>query len=51
VFRWNSAHFVSLERVGAPSEIAEIAVFLCSDAASFITGACFKADGGQTRSY
>jgi 3-oxoacyl-[acyl-carrier protein] reductase len=42
---------VPLARFGTPEEIAGIAVFLCSDAATFITGACFKADGGQTRSY
>lgn len=42
---------VPLKRFGTPEEIADIAVFLCSDAATFITGACFKADGGQTRSY
>ena len=42
---------VPLARFGTPEEIANIAVFLCSDAATFITGACFKADGGQTRSY
>jgi 3-oxoacyl-[acyl-carrier protein] reductase len=42
---------VPLARFGTPDEIANLAVFLCSDAATFITGACFKADGGQTRSY
>ena len=42
---------VPLARFGTPEEIADLAVFLCSDAATFITGACFKADGGQTKSY
>lgn len=42
---------VPLARFGTPEEIADLAVFLCSDAATFITGACFTADGGQTRSY
>jgi len=42
---------VPLGRFGTPEEIAELAVFLCSDAANFVTGACLKADGGQTRSY
>lgn len=42
---------VPLARFGTPEEIANLAVFLCSDAATFITGACFKVDGGQTRSY
>jgi 3-oxoacyl-[acyl-carrier protein] reductase len=42
---------VPLARFGTPEEIADIAVFLCSDTATFITGACFKADGGQSKSY
>jgi NAD(P)-dependent dehydrogenase (short-subunit alcohol dehydrogenase family) len=33
-------------RMGEPSEIAELAVFLCSDAASFITGSNYAIDGG-----
>lgn len=41
---------VPLKRFGRPEEIADLAVFLCSDRASFITGACFVADGGQSRS-
>lgn len=35
-----------LGRVGKPDEIAEIAVFLGSDASSFVTAADFVADGG-----
>jgi 3-oxoacyl-[acyl-carrier protein] reductase len=41
---------VPLQRFGEPKEIADLAVFLCSDRASFLTGGCFVADGGQTRS-
>jgi NAD(P)-dependent dehydrogenase (short-subunit alcohol dehydrogenase family) len=37
-----------LGRFGEPGEIAEAAVFLLSDAASFITGAVLTADGGMT---
>ncbi|MFN8573134.1 MAG: glucose 1-dehydrogenase [Gemmatimonadaceae bacterium] len=33
-------------RMGQPHEIAELALFLCSDAASFITGSNFPIDGG-----
>jgi 3-oxoacyl-[acyl-carrier protein] reductase len=39
---------VPLQRFGRPEEIADLAVFLCSARASFITGGCFVADGGQT---
>lgn len=33
-------------RMGLPEEIASLALFLCSDAASFITGADYPIDGG-----
>ena len=42
---------VPLARFGTPEEIAKLAVFLCSDAADFMTGECIRADGGQTRSF
>ena len=35
-------------RLGRPEEIADLALFLCSDAASFITGAYYVDDGGYT---
>ena len=41
---------VPLKRFGTPEEIADLVVFLSSPRASFITGACVVADGGQTRS-
>ena len=41
---------VPLQRFGRPEEIADLVVFLSSDRASFITGSCLVADGGQTRS-
>lgn len=37
-----------LERMAAPGEIAEVVVWLCSSAASFVTGHSMVADGGQT---
>lgn len=37
---------VPLGRIGEPSEIASLAVFLASDAASFITGSAYRVDGG-----
>jgi NAD(P)-dependent dehydrogenase (short-subunit alcohol dehydrogenase family) len=36
----------ALGRVGAPEEVAELASFLASDRASFITGAAIAIDGG-----
>jgi 3-oxoacyl-[acyl-carrier protein] reductase len=41
---------VPLQRFGRPEEIADLVVFLSSERAAFITGACVVADGGQTRS-
>jgi NAD(P)-dependent dehydrogenase (short-subunit alcohol dehydrogenase family) len=33
-------------RMGQPEEVASLALFLCSDAASFITGSNYPIDGG-----
>jgi NAD(P)-dependent dehydrogenase (short-subunit alcohol dehydrogenase family) len=35
-------------RLAAPEEIAEVAVWLCSEAASFVCGAAVPVDGGYT---
>ena len=43
---WGGLH--ALGRVAQPAEMAQVTLFLCSDAASFITGAAIVADGGLT---
>lgn len=43
------AREVALGRLGTADEIASTAAFLCSDKASFTTGALFVVDGGQLR--
>lgn len=39
---------VPMNRFGTPDEIADAAIFICSDRASFITGTVLVVDGGQT---
>jgi NAD(P)-dependent dehydrogenase (short-subunit alcohol dehydrogenase family) len=42
--------FIALGRVGRPEEAAEAAVWLCSDAASYVTGHSLIVDGGASAS-
>jgi len=37
---------VPLGRIGQPDEVAGLAVYLASDASSFVTGSIFRVDGG-----
>jgi NAD(P)-dependent dehydrogenase (short-subunit alcohol dehydrogenase family) len=38
----------ALERIGRPQEVANLVVWLCSDEASFLTGAAIPIDGGTS---
>ena len=40
---------IPLGRVGEPEDMAKLVAFLCSDAASYITGQTVAVDGGQVR--
>ena len=42
------ANMIPMKRVAHPEDMAEAVVWLCSDAASFITGVALPIDGGMT---
>lgn len=39
--------YLPIKRLGKPEDIANCALFLCSDAASYISGVTIQVDGGQ----
>ena len=47
--RWRQAVYMRtpMQRVAQPREIAEVAVFLASEASSYMTGTTVYADGGR----
>lgn len=46
---WFASQHIPLGHFGDPSDIANIAAFLCSDRAKFITGQAINVDGGMVK--
>ncbi len=42
---------IPIHRMGTPEEVANTIVFLCSEKASLVNGACIPVDGGESRSF
>jgi len=40
-----------LGRLGTPEEVANVIVFICSEKANFLNGACISIDGGESRAF
>jgi len=45
-----SENKIPLKRIGKPEEVANVAVFLASDEASYVTGGMYSVDGGESTS-
>jgi meso-butanediol dehydrogenase/(S,S)-butanediol dehydrogenase/diacetyl reductase len=46
--RGNTEKLIPMKRVGKPVELANAILFLASDEASYVTGACLNVDGGRS---
>ncbi len=46
--RGNTEKLIPMKRVGQPVELANAILFLASDEASYVTGACLNVDGGRS---
>ncbi|MBD7978729.1 SDR family NAD(P)-dependent oxidoreductase [Serpens gallinarum] len=46
--RGNTEKLIPMKRVGKPLELANAILFLASDEASYVTGACLNVDGGRS---
>ena len=42
---------IPLNRMGTPEDVADLAAFLASEKAGYITGSTYVIDGGLMRSY
>jgi glucose 1-dehydrogenase len=40
---------IPIHRMGEPREVAEVVLFLTSEASSYVTGSTYYVDGGMTR--
>jgi NAD(P)-dependent dehydrogenase (short-subunit alcohol dehydrogenase family) len=43
--RWNAE--IPMKRLGEPDEVADVVLFLCSEASSYMTGSTVTVDGGK----
>lgn len=50
-FREKTDRDFPLGRLGTPEEVANVVVFVCSEGAALLNGACIAVDGGESRSF